>query len=243
MKSISFLLLAFLSASVTGRADEEKITTELITISIGGGVPACYFRNKDKITKLDVSAQGFGAAVRYHGPLTLSLFKDPAELAPPASGKPMPEPFLRTPLPVGEDRILLVFTNGRGSPTGLRAFGISTNEMKAGDYRIFNFSGRNAYVVMNDEKNIVQPGKPADVSCPEWRSGTLDMEVRFGLSEDQGLRQVYSSVWGHRASRRTFLFILDRADEFNPFEIRRYHDVLPMPVTHDANAPGAERRE
>jgi hypothetical protein len=231
MKYILLVLPLCLAGSCLGQSDKEKITTEFVTLSLSGGAPAHYYRDGKKVIKLEVSAQGIGAPVTYSGPAVLSLYDDPAELAPQDPDKPKPEPSFQVALPADEDRILLIFSNAQGALPGVRALGISTAKMKAGDYRIFNLSRRNAYVVMNDEKAIIQPGKPADISSASWRSGTLDMEVRFGLREEEGLRQVYSSVWGHRASRRSFLFILDRDDEFNPFEIRRYHDVPTVQTT------------
>ena len=60
--------------------------------------------------------------------------------------------------------------------------------MKKGDYRVFNFSSKSVHVIINDEKAVIQPGKPADISSASWKSGTLDMEVRFGL-RGEGLRQ------------------------------------------------------
>ena len=233
MKSLAFLVSLGLAASCPGQSGDEKIITELVTICLGGGVPAYYYGDGKKVTKLEVSAQGIGAPVAYQGPAMLALYDNPDDLAPRAPDAPVPAPDLRASLAADEDRILLVFSHVEGAKPAVRALGISTGKMKAGDYRIFNLSSRNAYVIMNEEKAIVQPGKPADISSAAWQAGTLDMEVRFGLREEEGMRQVYSSVWGHRSSRRTFLFILDRADEFNPFEIRRYHDV-PQVRARDA---------
>ncbi len=225
MKSLPLLLFLCLIGSCPGQSDKEQVTTEIVTLSLGGGVPAYYYEDSTKVIRLEVSAQGIGAPVEYRGPAMLSLYDDPADLAPRDPDKPGPKPAFQVSLPAGEDRILLLFSTAQGAQPKVRALGISTAKMKAGDYRVFNLSRRNAYIVMNDEKEIIQPGKPADISSASLKSGTLDMEVRFGLREEEGLRQVYSSVWGHRASRRSFLFILDRDDEFNPFEIRRYHDV------------------
>ena len=245
MKSLAFLISLGLAASCPGQSDEEKINTELVTISLGGGVPAYYYCDRKKVIKLEVSAQGIGAPVAYRGPAVLALYDNPDDLAPREPDAPAPVPDLLVSLPADEDRILLVFSpaDGQGKPA-VRALGISTGKMKAGDYRIFNLSGKNAYIIMNEEKAIAHPGKPVDISSAAWKAGTLDMEVRFGLREAEGMRQVYSSVWGHRATRRTFLFILDRADEFNPFEIRRYHDVPQnrAPDARDADADGNATR-
>jgi hypothetical protein len=228
MRSLPFVVSLSLAVSIAGLTRADEVTTEFVTLGLGGGVPTYYYRDNKEIIKLEVTAQGIGAPVTYRGPALLSLYDNPAALAPRDSNEPEPVPVLQAKLPVGEDRILLVFSaaqTAKGSESKLHALGISTLKMKQGDYRVFNFSRKSVYAIMDSKKAVIQPGKPFDLSSSVWRSRTLDMEVKIGLNEGDGLRQVYSSVWGHRPTRRTFLFVFDRPDEFRPLEIRRYHDV------------------
>jgi hypothetical protein len=53
----------------------------------------------------------------------------------------------------------------------------------------------------------------------------MDMEVRLGVRDGEEPQVVYSSVWGHRPGRRTFLFVIDRPDKFRPVDIRRFFDT------------------
>lgn len=213
---------------MTGLTRADEITTEFVTLSLGGAVPAYYYRGNKEAIKLEVSAQGIGAPVTYRGPAVLALYDDPAKLAPRKRNEPEPVPALQARLPAGEDRILLVFSanqNGKASEPKVQAFGISTGKMREGDYRIFNFSHQIIYAILDGRKARIHPGKPVDLSSPAWRTGMMDMEVKLGVGDQGKPREVYSSVWGHRPGRRTFLFVLDRPDEFRPVDIRRFHDT------------------
>ena len=112
----------------------------------------------------------------------------------------------------------------------VRAVGISTGELREGDYRVFNFSRQPVFAILNDKKVRVPPGKTTDLSAPSWRRETMDMTVKLGLPKEGKVQVVYSSVWGHRPGRRMFLFILDRSDEFRPLDIRRFFDVPGVKV-------------
>ena len=229
MKSIQLTLAFGLAVSCFGEPEQENIATEFVTLSLSKGIPqSYYYRDGDAVVKLDVSALGIGSPAAYNGPALLALFENAADLAPPAPNQPVPQPSLLAQLPAANDRILLAFSE-QDTPQGkvrkIHAIGISTTKLKAGDYRIFNFANKRVFAIMDEKKIAIQPGKHADVSKEAWKNDTHDMHVQFGLQEGEGLRQVYSSLWGHRPGRRTFLFIFDRPDEFNPFEIRRYHDV------------------
>ena len=229
MKFLPFTILLLIAASCPGQSDKgEEITTELVTLALGRGVPAYYYGDRKDVVKLETSTRGIGAPVTYRGPTDLLLYLEPSG-PNGGDGKGLkPKPALTVSLPTGQNRILLIFTTsrtGQGSQTKVRALGIATDKMKSGDYRIYNFARKGVYVVMNKAKAIIQPGKSADITSTSLQSDIQDMVVRFGLKDGDGLRQVYSSAWGHRPERRSFLFIFDRDDKYSPFEIRRYHDV------------------
>lgn len=238
MKSI--LLILALSLSITGLCGAQEAThpirTEFVTLSVTSGVPAYYYRDKDRITKLEVSAHGTGTPVAYRGPAVLALYERPEDLAPRERDQPIPKPALHVTLPNGEDRILLIFSKtGTGPEAKIlsRALGISTQKMKPGDYQVFNFSNTKAFILMNKVKVTVEPGKHSYLSSADWKSEIIDIEIKIGVNDDKGLRRVYSSVWGHMPVRRNFLFLFDRNDRYNPFQIRRHHDV-PTASTEDS---------
>lgn len=222
------VLVLCLTASAVVGADDETISAELVTLSLDGGVPAYFIRTGGETTEIQATPKGIGAPVSYRGPRTLWFYANRADATPRKKGEAAAKPTLAVQLPSGHNRILLVFSSAgtkEKKVPGVHALGISTGNLKEGDYRIFNLSHQTVYAVLAGKKATVPPGKPVDLSSASWRTDTMDMEVKLGLRDQGELRAVYSSVWGHRPGRRMFLFILDRSDKFRPLDIRRFFDT------------------
>jgi hypothetical protein len=228
IKSLVLLLCIGLAASRTAVAEEDVIKTRLLTLSLGGAVPGYFIRSGDQVAEIQATTKGIGAPTAYRGPGLLSLYATAADAARPKPGEAPAKPALQVRLPRGHDRILLVFAAptepGQAKPE-VRGLGISTGTLKEGDYRIFNLSRQTVHAVLGGRKATIHPGQPVNLSSPSWRTDTMDMEVKLGLPDQDKLRLVYSSVWGHQPTRRMFLFILNRPDEFRPIELRRYFDT------------------
>lgn len=243
MRYPAIILLGVLAGTTSIRAQDEVITTEFVTLAFNGSVPGYYYRNGKEVMKLGAARQGISAPTYYRGSRLLSLYANEADLAPRKPGEAVSKPVLQAHLPLNHDRILLIFSftkNKKERIPRLQALGISTKEMKEGDYRVFNLSKQTVYAILNDKKATIQPGKPINLSSSSWRSDTLDMNVKFGLKDGGKLRSVYSSVWGHRPVRRMFLFIFDRPDKFRPLDIRMFYDVPKIKAARRAIDPGID---
>ncbi len=231
------MFLLQLSALTAGWAGDDVVRTEIVTLSLKGGVPGYFIHNGDEVSEIRATTKGIGTPVTYRGPQVLAIYANRADAVVRQPDEAPTRPVMNVRLPPRQDRVLLVFSSPEGKEGGnpaVHAVGISTEGLKEGDYRIFNLSHQTVYAILDNRKATIHPGKPVDLSSPAWRTGTMDMEVKLGVGDLNKVREVYSSVWGHRPGRRTFLFVLDRPDEFRPVDIRRFHDT-----------PGAdaERRE
>lgn len=228
MKLLAPIISIALATMAIGAEPGGQVRTEFVTLSLGKNEGPFYYRNDGEIATLSASSKGIGAAIAYNGSRLLSLYGSPDGLTERQVGETVPKPVAQVRLPFGEDRVLLMFSNPGGidkDAVTLNATGISSDKMKAGDYRLFNMSKQQVLVVMNEQKAVIEPRSIADVSDASWKSDVIDMQVQLGVKDEGGPRRVYSSVWGHRPGRRTFLFIFDRSDEFRPVEIRCYYDV------------------
>ncbi len=221
MRLLLFLLLLPLAAA---RAD--TIRTELLTIALNGQPAPLHYLNDSRPATLEAFMTGMGSPVAYHGDRLLRLYRSAADLAPPKGGKP-PVPAAEVTLPqAGRCLLLLSLPADENGPIALRAIDVSTDLLRAGDYRIFNFSKHPLAVILGEKRLAVRPGGDATATHAGWRDGILDLPAHFGIANPDGTaRTAYSSVWGHRPERRHFLLVFDRDDPNRPLDIRRYHDV------------------
>ena len=135
---------------------------------------------------MNASQQGIGAPFVYKGPRQLLLYDDPGDLAPREDGEPAPKPVAQALLPLREDRALLVFAfakKNQGAPS-VQVYGIDTNGMKNGDYRLFNFSKQAVYAVIgNNQKTALKPRQNSLLSSSKWRKDILDLDIQFATPD------------------------------------------------------------
>ncbi len=229
------ILLTFLPMVIVGllvpssaAAEGDTVKLELLTLSFNGTVRELYYRNGKDVVEMTASQQGIGAPFFYKGPRLLALYDSPEDLKPRKDGKIKTKPVVRVMLPRNDDRALLVFSfkkRNQGKP-GAKAYGIDTEGMKNGNYRIFNFSGKPIAAMLGDKKKIaLKPQQNALVTSTKWRKKITDLDVRFATPINGRLEQVYTSVWGHRPERRMFIFVFDRPDKNRPLDIRMFFDL------------------
>jgi hypothetical protein len=225
------LLCLCLLLAARPAAGDETVEKELLTVCLNGTIPGFFYRSGNKVFRLDAFATGIGAPLLYKGPAELLLYGKAADLTPRKRGEPIPVPLARVVLPA-DKRVLLVFAfdakTGSDRP-GVVAHGVSTS-LRAGDYRLFNFSTKEVFYILGDKKGVLAPGRQGNLSSASWRSEVQDLLVRVGLDSDGDRRVVYSSAWGHRPQKRNFLFFFDQADRNRPLDIRRYYDVPGIPI-------------
>ncbi|MEM9236925.1 MAG: hypothetical protein AAGB14_09105 [Verrucomicrobiota bacterium] len=230
MRTLAFLTLATLCLAPPTRAQEDDgtVSTEIIALGFGkSAFPGYWYRAGKKGVKMDISRQGIGFPIQYKGPRVLSFYENQTDLAKPPEGEAPPKPLARVKLPTGSDRVLLVFalTEKNQKIPVIRAYGVSTDKMKAGDYRLLNFSKNTIYSILNEKRNSTPPGKISNIRETGWSGEVQDMNVQFGIKDGDKTKRVYSSVWGHRPERRNFIFVFDQDDRFRPLDVRMFYDL------------------
>lgn len=241
VSSILGSLLLLVAAILTSAAEEiPVIRTELLSVCINGDVDDFHYLNNGKPAVMQGYMAGMGSPVSYRGPQRLAFFKQAADLTPPKDG-PAPVPLCVANLPA-ENRVLLIFSFGGPDNTkpSVRAVGASTDRMKAGDYRVFNFSKQDVGIIFADQKAGLAPGKDTTLSSSLWREKVADIGVQLAVAKDNIPRRVYSSMWGHRPERRMFVFLFDRSDPNRPLDVRKTYDV-PEIAAIPVNASDEEK--
>lgn len=219
-----FLMSFFLAAKIGA---QEMHSTKLMSLAFSGAHPNFFYRSSGKIVEMDISRYEMGAPVEYRGPRNLFLYKDKTLLENLAKGDPLPKPDLFIVLPTKAETVLLGFSKGEGEEAPkVEAFGLSKSRLKGGDYIIMNYSSKNVFAILNGKKVGIKKGGKGEIrNLGNLREKVQDMDIKFGLRSGNSIKTVYSSLWGHRPERRTFVLIFDRGNKYNPLEVRMFYDL------------------
>lgn len=208
-------------------AQEETIDTELIALSLVGQPGELYFRSGTEVLELSALKQGISSPLKYSGPSTLALYANEVDAESAGSGGSGHKPTFQVDLESGSDRVLLLFTFPAGTEeeANLTAYGISDADFGEGDYRIFNFSKQEIQMTMMDETTSLAPDEHGDIKPKDWKKSGENIPTTLGITEDEKTRTVYSTVWGHRHERRSYIFISDSDDRNRPLSIKKFYDL------------------
>jgi hypothetical protein len=225
---LHILITTIFFAIGAANAQDVIVKTKLMPVGVAGSIKGLYFRNDGKTAELKASMTGLGEGFEYKGPQVLALYNSEEALAPPKEGQSPPTPLATVKLP-NADRILLLMApppEGRREPS-IRAYPVSTDDLRPGDYRFFNCSDKKIAVILGDERIGIRPGKVVTVKGAKWQREVLDLAVKLGTpGDDSNIRMVYSSVWGHQPAQRNFIILSNGATKAQPIEIRRFHDII-----------------
>jgi len=207
------------------------IKTKLVAVSIGGNVEKLFYKSSEKVLPFQAYQLGFGPSMDYVGPRRFILHASEAAFA---AEPPGPPPVAFADLPANSDKVLLLCVPAAEGKLRLISYDISKGGAKAGDYRIFNLSKDVISVILGDKKLVVNPSQDTIVSSQEWRSGGMDLKIQLATVKDGAATRVYSSIWGHEAARRNYIFMVNGATATMPIEILTFYDVpaadIPPPA-------------
>lgn len=218
-----FPILAFAwAAHGTALAQESTVDTEILTLAIDQPVSDLFFANGGVPQPFHANLTGLGEPLPYKGPAAFALraAKEEFLLKPP-----LPAPAASVMLPQGSDRILLLCVKSEGKPLRLVAYDISKGRSSVGDYRFFNFSQTAISVIFGEKKFAIQPGADTLISDPKWKEEVLEIDMELAIVKDGAAKPVYTSVWGHRPGRRSFVFFFSGSQSYKPIRICRFFDV------------------
>ncbi|WFB36838.1 hypothetical protein P3T73_03555 [Kiritimatiellota bacterium B12222] len=224
----STLLLTFLLLlKPIAFAEEEappQVKTEILSLSLFQPVSGLFLFNGEEVVPFKSVPRGFGIPIPYEGPASVPFYRDEKAFLPEAVPT---QPDATVTLPLQSDRVLILTGNATSVPLPLKAIPIDTQKIRNGDYLIVNLSRRPVAFVIGGKQIKVAAGKIGFLTDPAWKEGILDLPVYMGY-QSEGEMKTYSSVWGHRPTRRNFVFIFDRDQTDAAPELRRIYDTVPQ---------------
>lgn len=232
MYSPSFAVLSaaglILSATSPVRAESDVVKTDLMAVCLGGSVPGYFYQNGKGIAMVTAHGQGISSPVTYTGPAVIRFYKDKAEAESSKSGDSSPPPLATVTISGDSDRVLLLFEFSENVDVPVvRSYGIKNSTFGAGDYQIFNFSKTTVYGVLKDKDApiVVPPGEQKIVKTSAWEKDAGPIQATFSLNSDSSVKPVYSSIWGHRPERRSFIVVSGDSSNDQRLKIAKFFDV------------------
>lgn len=217
--------LLFLVLSSSGFAQDEKIKTEIVTIALDEFIEGKFIFNGKDIVDFSASTTAISAVMKYEGPQRLVIRNTQAEFK---QDPPLPAPAAWVDLPANTNRILLACLKTKDNPLKVVAYDISSGKLGLGDYRVFNFSQKTLSLILGSEKCAITPGANEILSNAQWKTEVTELDVMIAIVADNKANPVYSSQWGHRPGRRSYIFLFDGPFEYKPVNICRYYDIPPV---------------
>lgn len=216
--AITFLALSALPAF----SQEPTIDTEILTLALDQPVEGLFFASEGSAKPFQANLTGLSEPLPYKGPARFALRANKEEFF---AKPPLPAPLASISLPQGSDRILLLCIKSGSQPLKLVAYDISKGRSGAGDYRFFNFSQSTVSAIFGDKKFAIKPGADTLITDPKWKEEVLEIDMELAIVKEGAAKSVYSSVWGHRPGRRSFVFFFTGTQSYKPIKICRFFDV------------------
>lgn len=215
--------LAVLSLGIfSSHAQEPTVDTEILTLALDQPVEGLFFASEGSPRPFQANLTGLSEPLPYKGPARFALRTNKDEFF---AKPPVPAPLASVTLPQGSDRILLLCVKTGNDPLKLVAYDISKGRSNAGDYRFFNFSQSTISTIFGEKKFAIKPGTDTLVSDPKWKEEVLEIDMELAIVKDGAAKPVYTSVWGHRPGRRSFVFFFTGTQSYKPIKICRFFDV------------------
>jgi hypothetical protein len=218
------LMIILACCAVPAAGQEPNVSTEVVSIALDGHVSGLFFNNGKEISVFQASPTGLGEPLSYKGPRRFALRSSEAEFA---MKPPLPAPAAWVDLPTGSDRVLLACIKSGEAPLKLAAYDIGKARLRAGQYRVYNFSHSTVSMILGEGKTAIEPGKDVLLSSPSWEKEVMEIDVAAAIVKDGKAKPVYSSQWGNRPGRRNFIFIFDGPRSYQPLKFCRFFDTPP----------------
>lgn len=201
------------------------VRTQLLIQAMHRPLSGLYFQSGGRVHELRASMTGLGLPIAYEGPQILRLFqtKEAVTADPPV------QPALTVQIPENSDRVLLLAFHPPDQDLGLLAFPISSEGMKEGDYRFFNFSQYRLVLRLGEDYFNMERGQTILRMNQDGDRDAQDLIIQIAAEHQARPRLVYSSVLAHQKDQRNFVFLVPGSHPSMPVQVRLANDRLPPP--------------
>ncbi len=222
------LLMLGLMASVS-LAQPQKIKTTIVTYALGGpgGGFKAFYKTGEEIKPFGANGAGLSEPIRYEGPLRFEIRAAEADFSAPPEGQQPKPPLAFVNLPENSNNVLVLAAEEAGK-IRLVAFDISTNNLRAGDYKLFNFSHSTLSIILGSQRLVLQPAQNNMMKDPSWQDEKPKaLEFKIAKIENQKPLLIKETVWEHWSGKRTVIFMFDGKHKGEPIGIMSFNVEPP----------------
>ena len=210
MKPILAALTALLVLCATSHA-QDVIKTDILTYA-PAGLPAgftAFYRTSTQVYAFSASAGNLGTPVLYTGPQQFVIRSSKEEFSLPADQLKDKPPLASINLPPNAETVLILCVPAEDGRVRLVAYDVSSNSLRRGSYRVFNFSSKPLSIILGDQRFTVAPKGDQSVDDPSWHQDSVAMPLQIATITDHKPKLVYSNFWEHFPQRRSLLFLFN----------------------------------
>jgi len=209
--------------------EPETVTTAILSYAPAPLPPdfSAFFKTGESVFRFQPSPSNLGVPVVYTGLRRFVLRASEAEFGLPPEELQLKPPLAFVDLPQKSDLVLILAVPGDDGEVRLGAYNISSDSLREGDYRVFNFSSKAVSVILGDQKFTVAPRKDKVVKDSKWHGETLALPLRIATVVNREVTPVYSSFWEHYPMRRNILFMFDGRHPTEPIVFSSFDAGTP----------------
>ncbi len=162
---------------------------------------------------------------KYTGPRIIRFYENEASLSLPPEKRPEPTAIAELPEKGGE--VMLIFAQKDSEEIGwsVRVLDNSPENFPPGAYRFMNRTPSAFNVILDQKETPLEPNSQV-VILSDKGDAIREIHAQIGVGEDI----VFSSIWEHRADRRTTVFIISDPNGRNGMSVRRFPEAVIEPV-------------
>ena len=212
MKPILAALAVLLTLCGTSHAQEPAVLKTDILTYAPAGLPAgftAFYRTANQVYEFTASAGNLGTPVLYTGPRQFVIRSSKEEFSLPADQLKEKPPLAFVSLPPDADTVLLLCIPDKTGKVQLVAYDVSSNNLRRGTYRVFNFSSKPLSIILGERRFTVAPKSDQSADDPSWHQEAIAIPLQIATVTDQKAKRVYSNFWEHFPQRRSLLVLFD----------------------------------
>lgn len=233
---IRSLVVAFgLLTSFALGQEAQLVKTTLLTFGLGAppeGFTA-FFKSDEEIFEFNATGNGLGVPARYRGPQRLILHRTKEDFKV-TEGQAPKAPLAFVDLPNKADTVLVLAAIEGPDKVRLAAFDVSTGTLRAGDYKLFNFSHSTLSMIMQKQKFSLAPGKDIKINDASWQEKAMALPIEIATVSGKTVTPVYSSFLEHFPQRRNIVFLFDGRRKNQPIAFTNF--AVDPPIKDPAPA-------
>lgn len=230
------LMLLMTPLALHAQKAAPSITTHILTFAPASLPEAFqpYYQKAGAAEPFVASVGTLGLPTPYTGPREFAIHGSKEDLE--KSGPPV----ATVTLPKKCDLVLIVCTRAADDKVSLAAYNLDSQDLKPGNYRIFNFSKSLVSITLGEQILELAADKDIYVRDPKWHEQPMAFPLQIATITDGKTKRAYSSFWEHYPTRRNLMFLFDGSEPSAPITFATF-DAETVPKKAAAGKGSSKR--